>query len=855
MTHVLATILAASLPPEHKGSAGQLAEVIALAGIDQAAATQRLVELTLRAAILSLAGCDIVAGGTGVDFSGATLSNIVIRDIVGGNKIELHLPPAPRPPFWNVPYPPLGERFVGRDDELQALEALLTSMDVTAAIVPTVSGTGGIGKTQLASEFAHRCRDRYPGGVFWVSMAEPAAVAGQIAGFGAPDALDLPGWSGLEFDQKCQAVLRAWAAPTARLLIFDNLEDAALLKQWRPKGGGSRVLVTTRRGSWTSAGVQVLKVRPLQRAASYQLLLTPRAMEMRCGVEQLLASEHTREGADTICDLVGDLPLALSLAAVYLHINTSVTIASYAARLTQSLADDPTLNELPEEGLPNDYPRGLTATLRLSYDQLDKHQDRLALAVLHSAAQFGFGPIPQTLLVQAVELDPEDADTTSDTYDQALRRLINVGLVDKEGETIVLHTLIRTVVGGWDTEVAHRREAIAKLLITELHAINNAGYAAHGQWYITALIAAANVTWAHEREDILLGALGTLVQKQGDLLAARPYLDRSLAISMRVRGLDDRNTIAGLNNIGQLLYAQGDLSSARRYYEQALATSQKVLGEFDLQTASLQENLGLLLQAQGDRTGARRFLERSLITRIKVQGEYHSDTAMSLNNYGHLLRVAGEFKDAQDCYERALAINERVYGENHPATAQSLNNLGYLFRTRRQWSTAETYYRRALTIRLHLLGETHPDTASSLSNLGALLQARGDLVEAETYCRRALAIREQVLGDHSDTAASLNNLGTLCAARGDVAEACQCYERAIAIYDTLYDGRHPIMAKSLSNLSSVLQDMGDLTNAYTQSTRALAIAEAMLGPDHPETQVIRRNLALLNAEIRSRGRL
>jgi hypothetical protein len=155
-------------------------------------------------------------------------------------------------PAFQVPYPP-NPLFLGRNAELQQLSsALLGEGSKIAAVLPAIAGIGGIGKTQLASEFAHRYRNDFPGGVFWLNMAQPETVAAQVAAAGGPGGLDLPGWSELDFEAKVVAVRRAWNEPVRRLIVFDDLDDPRLLQQWRPTGGGARVLITTRRGAWTS---------------------------------------------------------------------------------------------------------------------------------------------------------------------------------------------------------------------------------------------------------------------------------------------------------------------------------------------------------------------------------------------------------------------------------------------------------------------------------------------------------------------------------------------------------------------------------------------------------------------------
>ena len=147
------------------------------------------------------------------------------------------------PPF-TVPYP-TNPLFVGRGDELERLYDLLRP-DAPVALIPAIAGTGGIGKTHLAVAFAHQYRDRFLGGVFWLTMTDDASARTQVADYAGPRGLNLPGWQIMSYDDRIVAVRAAWQQHDVRLLIFDNLEDPALLV-WRPTSGGCRVLSTSRR--------------------------------------------------------------------------------------------------------------------------------------------------------------------------------------------------------------------------------------------------------------------------------------------------------------------------------------------------------------------------------------------------------------------------------------------------------------------------------------------------------------------------------------------------------------------------------------------------------------------------------
>jgi NB-ARC domain len=268
--------------------------------------------------------------------------------------------PAPLPPGSLMPMG-RNELFVGRESQLHELaEALQVQRTAVIGQVASVTGLGGIGKTQLAAEFVHRYGQFFTGGVFWLGFSDPASVPTEIALCGGPEHLNL--WSIEEepdIDTQIATIRRIFTGPEPRLLVFDNCEDEKLLAEWRPKTGGSRVLVTSRHSTFSAyLGVRTLPLDVLQRAESLALL---RALDHGQPFEAADA-----ETLDAICAELGDLPLALHLAgsflACYRHTITPVT---YLAQLrSRALLEHPSLPRQSRRGARG-APAGPARFLRL----------------------------------------------------------------------------------------------------------------------------------------------------------------------------------------------------------------------------------------------------------------------------------------------------------------------------------------------------------------------------------------------------------------------------------------------------------------------------------------------------------
>src|SRR5512140_2500635 len=131
---------------------------------------------------MQLRGQPFMSRGSQQQPKGTTSGNITVGDIVNsigvaighGAHVDVHLDspplPPPQPMFW-VPFR-RNEGFVGRDDDLQSLHIASQQGEAVGIRPAMLTGLGGIGKTQLAVEYAYRYQSSYPGGVYWVNATQ-----------------------------------------------------------------------------------------------------------------------------------------------------------------------------------------------------------------------------------------------------------------------------------------------------------------------------------------------------------------------------------------------------------------------------------------------------------------------------------------------------------------------------------------------------------------------------------------------------------------------------------------------------------------------------------------------------------
>ena len=157
--------------------------------------------------------------------------------------------PGALPPGSRLPLP-RNALFTGRAQDLRSLQdfgGLGGGLGGAPAIA--ITGIGGVGKTQLAVEFAYRYGYRFRG-VHWLDLRDPALFDEQVAACGA--AMGLPRAPEEDLAAYAARVIAAWKADGPRLIILDNLEDPTAARDIlrRLQHPRLRLLLTARRAHW-----------------------------------------------------------------------------------------------------------------------------------------------------------------------------------------------------------------------------------------------------------------------------------------------------------------------------------------------------------------------------------------------------------------------------------------------------------------------------------------------------------------------------------------------------------------------------------------------------------------------------
>ena len=568
-----------------------------------------------------------------------------------------------RPRVWNVPARNPG--FTGRDDLLAEVREQLLAGD--KAVVQALHGMGGVGKTQLAAEYAHRFAGTYDL-AWWINAEQGGLIGDQVAALGFALGCVQPG-AGTEAVRA--AVLAELRHRGRWLLVFDNAEESADVGPWLP-GGGGHVLITSRQRGWDEVAAPV-EVDVLARAESVAILQT--RVTMLSGAD-----------ADRLAAELGDLPLAIAQAAGFMA-DTGMTADEFLVLLGTRAG------QLLAHGAPGSYPQSLAAATGLIADRLAR-QDPAAAELASVCAFLAPEPIPESLFTGAVEVLPgELAARAADplAWRQTLAHMTRQSLVRIDHRGLQMHRLTQAIL--------RERLTPAKAAATRKSA--------------EALLAASNpgdppnpVTWPR-------WARLTPHVLAADLAATDSPALRELA----------RHTCWYLIERGDAHTAHDLVNGLRQQWRDRL-------GENHEHTLMAAHYLAWTLLEMGRYAESADLNHDTLVRRRRVLGEDHPDTLYSAHNLAINLRMLGEVQAARDLNQDTLDRHRRVLGQDHSSTLRSATILANDLRELGEVQAARDLDQDTLDRRRRVLGQDHPDTLASATNLAHDLRELGEADDA-----------------------------------------------------------------------------------------------------------------------------
>ncbi|MEE1927617.1 FxSxx-COOH system tetratricopeptide repeat protein [Streptomyces sp. TRM 70351] len=723
-------------------------------------------------------------------------------------------------------------RFTGRDDLLLDLQQRLGDARPGTAVCALV-GMSGIGKTQLAAEYAHRFGPDYDV-VWWV----PADLRGTLRERYGELAPELGLVSGSEPGERIRVLREALrrGEPHGRwLLVFDGWDELEGADALLPHGPG-HVLVTSRNRDWGRT-TDVVDVPGFARHESTAYLLR-RAPHVTADEAEQVAAEYR------------DVPLSLAQAAALLG-ESRMPVAEYLRMVRDGTAGHP-----GRPGLEGFSESSLTSWA-IMINRLRAAQPQ-AVELLTLATCFAPGRIPIGLVhgIPQAELPEGLAWIATDPagWTRAVDALVTYSVLTRDSrvsaaaagkgdpgpghETIHMHRLVHSILlrltapeerdsyrrvvrrllaeadPGQPLEAAHwpryaellpHLEPSGALTSTNTRVqntvLNCLRYCLRGGEFELGGELAERVR-EHWSEFLAPDAkpMLDLTTQQGSILRSSGRfqtahaLDRALLERLREAQPGDEHALMTASNcLAQDLHYLGHYAEAHQMQREVLRSAMRLLGPDDYTTLSNRHNVALALRQLGRYADAYEMDVETLRRREALLRARHAATLFSGTACARDLRLMGRYRDALARQELGMRLHVQVLGAQHPQTLGARHNLVMC-------------ERRA--------GSPHQEVGRVMASL--------------------LEQFQQVYGrGHYQTAVFLTDYGNYLREHGDLGRARALTEEAAAVFTTVLGAAHPITTGMMANTGLVLQAAGDRSGAMGLFEAAYAGLSATLGPDHP----------------------
>jgi len=325
----------------------------------------------------------------------------------------------PRNPAFLVPFRAKGKYMVGRNAALEKVrQQLLAGKPTSIGQTALFQGIGGLGKTQLAVEYAHHYRDEYPNGVYWITADEN--IDAQLTQIAVAASWVAPA---SEHAVKLDVARNRLKIYSDCLIVFDNLESVEAIRDYLPDSSANpHILVTSRREQVDFADVEL---DLLDNEQSYAMLVQEAGKAPESEAEELAAHE--------IVVALNGLPLALELAGAYLA-RRRIGWCAYRDFLLDDLKQ-----ALPKKlASPTQHEADLFNTLKISEQGID--EEPLLIQVLDLLTWSG--SLPMGLPLMAHLLGVKETELVGALgLGNALRLLQEVS----DNKRYVIHRLVQEV--------------------------------------------------------------------------------------------------------------------------------------------------------------------------------------------------------------------------------------------------------------------------------------------------------------------------------------------------------------------------------------------------------------------------
>ncbi|RDW65151.1 hypothetical protein BP5796_09843 [Coleophoma crateriformis] len=680
---------------------------------------------------------------------------------------------------------PLIGNFIGRARQLQQMKVLLgLPHEMSRRRILVLHGLGGIGKTQLAIEYAFQNRRNYTA-IFWTNGKTKPTLRDSIAALAEqinlPNLLDCQGRlkkGDSSIDDAITAVM-SWFAKannTKWLLVIDNVEDQAInpvgsdtehvdlydIRQYFPSNTYGSIILTTRLSRLCRLGLS-MEVTELDPEESFDVLC--QASGRNVSEEGKISSAKpnpnilTSLDSRAIAERLHGLPLALCHAGAYIN-ESGISPRKYLEKYKEQSSlllkqDDPLTYEYGsilstwEISFTAITSRNLTAGKMLMLwaflDNFDVWWELLhdALKNKNELAWYQHLQLPNSCLPGNRPLVGQNCQST-DQRDWLTAVASDETLFMQAVKTLRDYSFVR--VNGNDSFSIHP-------VVHEWASSRQDRQVWHANLDMAILVVGRALPLAHHKEAwILQRRLAPCVNQ---IITTIAKADISLL-----------SAYDGMLGLAFYEFDRSHFASAEKFYE-------IIIPGFE-----------------------------------RVWGPEHPKTVKAVHDRALCYRVLGKYEKAESAWKWTLAVTTRVSGPVAELSLRAMDDLGRVYMI--QGRAMEAHH--VLSLALEGKQKTQPnilETFDTMRQLGLACQQLSRLDEAHTLHHTAWKYFDKNLGpEHTWTLLSLRDLSVLQRHRGNYEEAIVILQNALQTMERQLGGKHNYVLEMLQDLAEVYEAFG-----------------------------------------------
>lgn len=680
----------------------------------------------------------------------------------------------------NIPFSGAKE-FVGRELELKTLHQQFQT--TSRLVISAIAGMGGIGKTELAIQYALLHKSDYLGGICWLpASAQDLDLGIQLTDFSKfhlnvsfPDDLK-------KIEDKVAFCWQQWPAGDV-LIVLDNVTHFEDVKPYLPPLGESRfkLLITTRQQM--GQPIQQLELDIFDEVAALALL------EAHIGKDRL---QQELAVAKKLCAWLGYLPLGLELVGRYLAIKEDLSLAQMQERLEKKRLQQAALVEPTPEMTAQ---RGVAAAFELSWEELDKQARQLGCLL----SLFAPAPIRWELVEQLVRSSHSNETENQEGKLNSIRRLSSFF-----------------------------RKCFSKVIFRKT----------------IPLILSQNIEELEKIRDQQLRKLHLLSRKEQNIYQLHPLVGEFLRMKLAKSGWDHHFKQAFAELMANVARVIHDFENIREY--QAIADTIPHLEEVATHLTDFLGNNDLVWPCTGlgnfyedgqlDYRTAEFWYKRSLLLTQTRLGD-HLNTADSLHNLGLLYKkeVVANYSEAESLFLQEIELGKRL-GNSH-IFIRSVFKLTHVYFSEDHIHEYESINIELLKFIKEIVRKEYNDNFSNIPLLEDLILHFEHLRETKPVLPIIFDVHQFQPAEKTfdslldDIASIIVNLATLHALQGRFVGTEALFQQAFEIWKLLGKDNSSSFLTSLSNLAGLYKEQGRYDEAESLLLQNLELRKKIQGEE------------------------